>query len=45
VADAVEKVDPFGVDTASGVETEGGIKDHDAVEQFTRRAQRAVRTV
>lgn len=34
VADAVETVAPFGVDTASGVEREGGIKDHEAVERF-----------
>lgn len=45
VARAVETVEPFAVDTASGVEEDGGVKDHDAVEQFTERAQRAVRTV
>jgi len=38
VAEAVETVRPFGVDTASGVEREGGIKDHDAVEEFVDRA-------
>ncbi|MFB6128475.1 MAG: phosphoribosylanthranilate isomerase [Halorhabdus sp.] len=38
VADAVETVRPFGVDTASGVEREGGIKDHDAIERFVERA-------
>jgi len=37
VTDAVETVRPFGVDTASGVEREGGIKDHDAVERFVDR--------
>jgi len=45
VTEAVETVEPFAVDTASGVEQTGGEKDHDAVEQFTRRAQQAVRTV
>jgi len=45
VAEAVEAVEPFAVDTASGVEEAGGVKDSEAVEQFTRRAQRAVRTV
>jgi len=34
VAEAVETVAPYGVDTASGVEREGGIKDHDAVRAF-----------
>ena len=43
VSDAVGTVDPFGVDTASGVEERGGEKDHDAVAQFTARAQQAVR--
>ncbi|WEL16525.1 Phosphoribosylanthranilate isomerase [Halorhabdus sp. SVX81] len=38
VAEAVETVRPFGVDTASGVERDGGVKDHDAVEQFVDRA-------
>jgi phosphoribosylanthranilate isomerase len=45
VAEAVEAVEPFAVDTASGVEQSGGVKDPEAVAQFTRRAQRAVRTV
>ena len=40
VAEAVETVDPFGVDTASGVEQRGGQKDHDAVTAFVRRAGR-----
>lgn len=39
VAEAVETVRPFGVDTASGVEREGGLKDHDAVAQFVERAR------
>jgi len=40
VADAVETVGPYGVDTASGVEREGGIKDHDAVRAFVANARR-----
>jgi len=40
VAEAVETVGPFGVDTASGVERRGGRKDHDAVTAFVRRASR-----
>lgn len=35
---AVATVDPFGVDVASGVEREGGVKDHGAVERFVRAA-------
>jgi len=42
VADAVAAVDPFAVDVASGVEREGGVKDHDAVRRFVRRATREV---
>jgi phosphoribosylanthranilate isomerase len=38
VREAVETVDPFAVDTASGVEREGGLKDHDAVRAFVARA-------
>lgn len=38
VAGAVETARPFGVDTATGVESDGGKKDHDAVEAFVRRA-------
>lgn len=55
VAEAVETVQPFAVDVASGVEraqsvrdarrsaqrSEGGIKDHDAVETFVSRAKAA----
>jgi len=40
VGEAVETVGPFGVDTASGVERDGGRKDHDAVERFVREARR-----
>jgi phosphoribosylanthranilate isomerase len=42
VAEAVETVRPFAVDVASGVEAEGGVKDHDAVRQFVERAESAV---
>ncbi|WP_224448991.1 phosphoribosylanthranilate isomerase [Haloprofundus salilacus] len=40
VEEAVETADPYGVDVASGVELTGGIKDHDAVREFVRRAKR-----
>jgi phosphoribosylanthranilate isomerase len=39
---AVEAVGPYAVDTASGVEREGGIKDHDELRAFLRAAGRAV---
>jgi len=42
VADAVATVGPFAVDVATGVERAGGVKDHEAVRQFVRRATRAV---
>lgn len=42
VADAVATVEPFAVDVATGVEREGGVKDHDAVREFVRRATREV---
>jgi len=38
VGEAVETVDPFGVDVSSGVETGPGQKDHDAVREFVARA-------
>lgn len=41
VAEAVRTVEPFAVDTASGVEREGGVKDHDAVRQFVANATAA----
>jgi len=39
VQEAVETAQPFGVDTASGVEREGGVKDHDAIEEFVTSAR------
>lgn len=39
VGEAVAAVDPYGVDVASGVEVEGGRKDHDAVAAFVERAR------
>lgn len=39
VADAVRTVDPFAVDVASGVEREGGVKDHAAVRSFVANAK------
>lgn len=39
VVDAVETVDPFAVDTASGVESRDGEKDPDAVRTFVERAK------
>jgi phosphoribosylanthranilate isomerase len=39
VRDAVATVDPFAVDTATGVEKSDGVKDHDAVHAFVERAQ------
>ncbi|ARS88414.1 phosphoribosylanthranilate isomerase [Natrarchaeobaculum aegyptiacum] len=41
VADAIETVDPFAVDVASGVERSGGVKDPDAVTAFVERATAA----
>jgi phosphoribosylanthranilate isomerase len=38
VAEAVRRVDPFAVDVASGVESSGGVKDHDALAAFVREA-------
>ncbi|SFR53134.1 phosphoribosylanthranilate isomerase [Halogeometricum limi] len=39
VAEAVETVAPYAVDVASGVESSGGVKDHDAVRRFVREAK------
>jgi len=44
VAGAVETVGPFAVDAASGVESEGGVKDHDAVRAFVANATAATAT-
>ncbi|WP_435333519.1 phosphoribosylanthranilate isomerase [Haloarchaeobius sp. TZWWS8] len=40
VARAVETVEPFAVDVASGVESAGGVKDHDAMHRFVEAATR-----
>ncbi|ELZ47127.1 phosphoribosylanthranilate isomerase [Halorubrum coriense DSM 10284] len=40
VAEAVRVADPFAVDVASGVEIEGGRKDHNAVARFVANAGR-----
>jgi len=40
VMQAVKTARPFAVDVASGVESEGGVKDHEAVETFIDRATR-----
>lgn len=45
VTEAVETVRPFAVDTASGVESSGGVKDHDAVTRFVSAALAAVEGV
>lgn len=39
VSEAVQTVEPYAVDVASGVERAGGIKDHDAVRSFVARAK------
>lgn len=39
VSAAITEVEPFAVDTASGVENDGGSKDHDAVRSFVTTAQ------
>lgn len=44
VEDAVATVQPYGVDVATGVERDGGLKDHDAVERFVGAARQEVRT-
>jgi phosphoribosylanthranilate isomerase len=44
VAEAVARVMPVGVDTASGVESEPGKKDHEKVKNFIKAAKDAVTT-
>ena len=41
VADAVRAAGPWGVDTARGVETAPGVKDHDLIRAFVRNAKDA----
>jgi len=41
VTAAIEQVDPFAVDVASGVEREGGVKDHEAIPAFVRAVREA----
>ncbi|WP_435124541.1 phosphoribosylanthranilate isomerase [Halobaculum sp. D14] len=42
VASAAEAVEPFAVDVATGVERDGGVKDHTAVARFVRNAGRSL---
>jgi phosphoribosylanthranilate isomerase len=39
VAEAIRTVQPWGVDVSSGVERAPGLKDHDQVRQFVRKAK------
>jgi phosphoribosylanthranilate isomerase len=41
VADVVRRIRPHGVDVASGVERAPGVKDHDQIQEFVRRAKAA----
>lgn len=43
VAEAVRMVNPFGIDTASGVESVPGKKDHERVREFVRQVRAAER--
>ena len=40
VAEAIVRTRPWGVDVASGVETEKGIKSSELIEQFFREVRR-----
>ena len=42
IADAIERIRPFGVDVSSGVEKSPGIKDHNLLEDFIRNAKNSV---
>lgn len=44
VADAVQRVQPYAVDTSSGVEAEKGRKDHHKVRMFIARAKATLNT-
>jgi phosphoribosylanthranilate isomerase len=41
VAEAIEKVKPYGVDTAGGVESAPGVKDHERIRKFIENARNA----
>jgi phosphoribosylanthranilate isomerase len=41
VAEAIRTVRPYGVDTASGVESSPGVKDHEKMQSFVKAAQSA----
>jgi hypothetical protein len=43
VAEAVKLVQPYGVDVASGVEREKGVKDHAMIKKFITEARKAAR--
>jgi phosphoribosylanthranilate isomerase len=41
VREAIEKVKPYGVDTAGGVESAPGVKDHERIRKFVENARKA----
>jgi phosphoribosylanthranilate isomerase len=41
VAQAIQKIRPYGVDVCSGVEARPGIKDHGKLKEFIRAAKAA----